>query len=92
MAQDKRQQTLIRANEMSDVDILECLGTCTPTDIKILSNRLNDLRARVARLNNVVDMIYQMRKITVDKEANLVACYNRYLEREKVNEIAERKS
>ena len=45
----------------ADFSISDALGDATLSDIKTLAKRVNDMRARVTRLTNVIDMIYQLK-------------------------------
>ena len=44
-----------------DFSIADALGDATLSDVKTLVTRVNDARARITRLNNLVDMIYKLK-------------------------------
>ncbi len=72
------------------MNIIEWLGDATPSDVKLLCVRITDLRGRVARLNNLVDMLYHLKKVKMHKE--LQPIYRRYLERERLSEVTDKKA
>ena len=74
---------------MSDQNIIECLGDATPSDVKLLCLRITDLRGRVARLNNLVDMLYHLKRRS---QRELPLIYRRFLERERLSEVTDKKA
>ena len=60
--------------------IADALGDCTLADFKQTANRMHELRARMARLSNVVDMVFQIKMMKGGKNPKTKQdIYKRYL-------------